>query len=164
MGATESSEFNNNEREETGDEKIKNYVVISKENTITTPPLHVEYGCMYDTDSKQEIEATTSPRILMYYSPTENNESDPVSLSEIASNINPSTNKPYITHIEICTLHLSAFSDGVYVHINDEPPTNSDFTKIKQQISTVQAAGITVLFMLGGAEVKPEQHQIQRVR
>ena len=71
--------------------------------------------------AQQEISTTSKPRMLIYYSPEENKE-NPVTLTQIAKNINPLTKKPYITHLEICTLHLCKFDDGNYIHLNNESP------------------------------------------
>ena len=117
-----------------------------------------KYDSAPKEDEMDDAKETVTPRILMYYSPNETADEkeqqklNPVTLTEIANNINPTTKKPYITHIEICTLHLSKFDTNVYIHINDESPSNSDFTSVKDSVSTAQAAGIEVLFMLGGAE------------
>ena len=66
-----------------------------------------------------------------------------------------SKNQPYITHIEICTLHLSANTPNPdpnfpSIHINDRNPGHPMFKDIKAQIPKAQSLGIKVMFMVGG--------------
>ena len=129
MGNVQSAEFAFTECEEKGEDQIENYVIISKAE---------------DTQTPAKISAYDGPRRLIYYYPKENGQQDPVTLQELAQSVNPTTNKPYITHIEICTLHLMAFSDGNYIHLNDLSPSDPNFASIKDQISIAQSAGIKV--------------------
>eukprot|EP01084_Bolivina_argentea_P269052 457147_1 len=140
--------FEFNTKEEIGSNEIENYIIISKDKKHNT--------IINDEKQNESLNVSTfsGSKRLIYYSPTENNEPNPVTLNQISQSIDPQTNKPYITHIEICSLHLSKFSDGSYIHINDLPPTNSNFTSIKSEISTCQSSGIKILFMIGGAEGK----------
>ena len=113
------------------------------------------------TDVSTIISSTTtsstatsdSKRILIYYSPNED-ESNDLDLIDIIKdeNLNPSTKSPYITHIEISTLHLKQFDDNIYIHLNDFRLNHPRFIKLRQNILKLKEQGVKVLFMMGGWE------------
>ena len=88
---------------------------------------------------------TTYKRCIIYYSPNENSTPDPVSLSDIASSA------PYITVVELSTLHINS-QDGGYISLNDLDVSDSFYDTIKSQVKALQSAGKKVFFMLGGAD------------
>ena len=102
------------------------------------------------TTNDQEIVAQ---RILIYYSPNEDDSND-LDLIDLINeeNMNPITNKPYITHIEISTLHLKQYDQNTYIHLNDLSPNNARFDKLRENIVKLQEYDVKVLFMMGGWE------------
>lgn len=53
-----------------------------------------------------------------------------------------------ITHIYIASLHLMAPG---FLHLNDDPPSSAKFNQLWSDVAQLQAHGIIVMAMLGGA-------------
>ena len=117
----------------------------SHHNTNTGGKSYTNINIRKDIDSK---------RIVIYYSPNESPDSNEISLSEIANNINEYTEYPFITVVEISTLHLKKYdsSEDTYIKLNDYSPYNSIFDDTKTGVKLLQSSGILVFFMIGGAE------------
>eukprot|EP01084_Bolivina_argentea_P235755 396599_1 len=95
-----------------------------------------------------------SQRILIYYSPNENEAND-FNLIDLINvkNLNPLTNSPYITNIEISTIHLKKYDNEYWpIHLNDLSPNSARFIKLGENIASIQEYGVKVLFMIGGWE------------
>jgi chitinase len=54
-----------------------------------------------------------------------------------------------VTHVIVATIHLDATSGNI--KLNDDPYTASKYNVLWSEVRSLQAAGITVLGMLGGA-------------
>lgn len=54
-----------------------------------------------------------------------------------------------MTHVTVATIHLDATSGNI--KLNDDPYTASKYNVLWSEVRSLQAAGITVLGMLGGA-------------
>ena len=145
-------DFSNLSTTEEGD-----FILINKDthDTNSNNSLQVKNIAPLDAhnvDFHDSDPVASCKRVVIYYSPAESPNTNSISLSDIANNINPNTKKPYINVVEICTLHLKEYSDGSYIHLNDYNPANSMFDDIKSSISLLKKQNIKVLFMLGGQE------------
>ncbi|WP_266159385.1 glycosyl hydrolase family 18 protein [Dyella silvatica] len=101
---------------------------------------------------------TASSKRVVYYDQTIYNGSSSqasnyVSLSPLwdVANINPNTQKPYVTDVIVGAFHLGAQSDGTSLHLNDNPPSDAIFNVLWKDVGTLQGKGVNVLAMLGGA-------------
>lgn len=82
--------------------------------------------------------AATARHVLAYYQTQYSNN----------SYVSPLPLKGIATDVEVAALHLN--SDGT-VHLNDDPPGASKFTQMWSDLATLQASGIKVEALLGGA-------------
>lgn len=62
--------------------------------------------------------------------------------------VSPLPLKGIATDVEVAAFHLN--SDGT-IHLNDDPPSSSKFTQMWADVATLQASGIKVEALLGGA-------------
>jgi hypothetical protein len=98
-----------------------------------------------------------SKRVIYYdqtiYHGTSSNPANYVSLAPLASsaNLNPSTQKPYVTDVIVGALHLGPQSDGTSLHLNDNPLDDAIFDPLWRETAALQDQGVNILAMLGGA-------------
>ncbi|KAI1457769.1 glycoside hydrolase family 18 protein [Annulohypoxylon moriforme] len=96
--------------------------------------------------AKAEAAAVDEHRVVIYYQTTNFNGSatEHVSLLPLISD---KSNIP-VTHVLIAAIHIT---DDPGVHLNNYPPDNSLFDAVWSDAAQLQAAGVTVMGMLGGA-------------
>ncbi|XDG01311.1 hypothetical protein ABKA04_000926 [Annulohypoxylon sp. FPYF3050] len=96
--------------------------------------------------AKKSATAVNDHRVVIYYQTTNYNGSatEHVSLLPLISD---KSNIP-VTHVLIAAIHLT---DDPGVHLNNYPPENSLFDQVWSDAAQLQAAGVTVMGMLGGA-------------
>lgn len=89
--------------------------------------------------------AAEDHRVVVYYQTTnaDGSSGDHVSLLPLIDSGNVS-----VTHVLVSAVHLSA-ADGV--HLNDFPPDNELFDDVWTDVAALQARGVVVTAMLGGA-------------
>jgi hypothetical protein len=109
-------------------------------------------------DAGPALPNTAASKRVIYYDQTiyHGTSSDPanyVSLAPLgnAPNVDPTTQKPYVTDIIVAAFHLGAQSDGTSLHLNDDPPDAAIFDPLWSETSALQAQGVNILAMLGGA-------------
>jgi hypothetical protein len=85
-----------------------------------------------------------SKRVIYYYQTL-------TDLSPIINNLNPNTQKPFATDINLSAFHLGHMSDGTLIHLNKLPPDDATFNTAWQQLGQLQSMGVSVHMMLGGA-------------
>ncbi|KAI1869742.1 uncharacterized protein JN550_005723 [Neoarthrinium moseri] len=90
--------------------------------------------------------ATNNHRVVVYYQTTNYNGSatEHVSLLPL---INSEAKIP-VTHVLVSALHIDD-KDGI--HLNDYPPDNPIFDEVWSDVAQLQAKGVVVTGMLGGA-------------
>lgn len=81
------------------------------------------------------------PRVVVYHQ-THHHQGKPVSALPLI------TYQTGVTHVIVAAIHLN---DGPYLTINDDPPTAEKFNPLWSEVSWLQASGVKVLGMLGGA-------------
>ncbi|WP_025359863.1 glycosyl hydrolase family 18 protein [Kutzneria albida] len=86
-------------------------------------------------------QAASSSRVVVYYQ-TQYNGGHYVSPKALTDN------KTGVTDIEVAAVHLNANS---VVHLNDDPPESAKFTQMWKDLAAMQARGVHVLAMVGGA-------------
>ncbi|KAI1410124.1 glycoside hydrolase family 18 protein [Hypoxylon sp. FL1857] len=90
--------------------------------------------------------AANDHRVVIYYQTTNYNNSatEHVSLLPLVNNAPVS-----VTHVLIAAIHL--IDDDGGVHLNDYPPDNARFDQVWSDAAQLQAKGVAVMGMLGGA-------------
>jgi chitinase len=93
-----------------------------------------------------------APKRIIYYYQTQYFNGNYVSLAPISNQINPHTHKPVTTDVMVAAFHLGFNTDNTpYIHLNDNVPGDPMFDVMWGEVATLQAAGVTVRMMLGGA-------------
>ncbi|KAK3491442.1 glycoside hydrolase superfamily [Neurospora crassa] len=84
------------------------------------------------------------PRLITYYQTHHTPSGDPISVL-------PFLQKPGInlTHLILAAIHINSDPEGIT--LNDHPPSHERFTTLWAELRILQASGIKVLGMLGGA-------------
>ncbi|KAK5993719.1 hypothetical protein PT974_07155 [Cladobotryum mycophilum] len=84
------------------------------------------------------------PRIVTYYQTLHDSSGKPISIL-------PLLNEPgiSITHVILAAIHVN--EDPQRLHLNDHPPHDSRYETLWEELRVLQASGIKVLGMLGGA-------------
>ncbi|KAH8668521.1 glycoside hydrolase superfamily [Xylariales sp. PMI_506] len=85
-------------------------------------------------------------RVVIYYQTTNLNSSDTSHVSLLPLITSSSTVS--VTHVLVAAIHIQ--SDAT-IHLNDYPPDNELFDAVWSDVAQLQAAGVTVGGMLGGA-------------
>ena len=85
--------------------------------------------------------ADTTKRVVVYYQTQYSN-------GTYVSPLPLLTNNTGVTDVEVAAVHLD---DNSVVHLNDDPPDSAKFTQMWQDLGTMQAQGVHVLAMVGGA-------------
>lgn len=83
-------------------------------------------------------------RVIYYYQTL-------TDLSPVIKNLNPVTRRPYTTDINLAAFHLGPQSDGTFMHLNNRPPDDPTFKTPWRQLAQLQAMGVKLHMMLGGA-------------
>jgi chitinase len=86
-------------------------------------------------------QAATSHRVVVYYQTQYNN-------SVYVSPLGLTNNNTGVTDVEVGAIHLDANS---VVHLNDNPPSDPMFTQMWADLAAMQAKGVHVNAMVGGA-------------
>ena len=57
-----------------------------------------------------------------------------------------------VTHLHLSAIHFGTNKDGsLYIHLNDNDPESSKFTKVWQQCEALSLMGVKIILMIGGA-------------
>jgi chitinase len=91
------------------------------------------------------VAAAAAPHRVVYYYQTLTD------LSPVLTNLNPATHRPYATDVFLASFHLGRMRDGSRIHLNDHPPDDPVFATPWRQLAALQADGVKVHAMLGGA-------------
>lgn len=100
------------------------------------------------------------PRVVVYHQTHHDRQGKPVSALPLI------TNQTGVTHVIVAAIHLN---DGPYLTINDDPPTAAKFKPLWGEVTWLQASGVKVLGMLGGAakgsynRLDGDQSQVYRI-
>ncbi|MCJ1393322.1 hypothetical protein MMC18_006194 [Xylographa bjoerkii] len=99
------------------------------------------------------IPSLTTPRLIIYHQTHHTPSSTPISLLPLLTQPQP---RP--THIILAAIHLNAprllqssFTPIPPLHLNDHPPSHPRFSTLWAEVALLQAAGMSILGMLGGA-------------
>src|SRR5262245_154977 len=76
-----------------------------------------------------------SKRVIYYYQTL-------TDLSPIINHLNPDTQKPFATDINLSAFHLGHMSDGTLIHLNRMPPDDPSFNTVWQQLGQLQSMGV----------------------
>ncbi|KAI1107204.1 glycoside hydrolase family 18 protein [Jackrogersella minutella] len=97
--------------------------------------------------AKEAAAAVDDHRVVIYYQTTNYNNSatEHVSLLPLISNASDIS----VTHVLIAAIHV--IDDDGGIHLNDYPPDNALFDQVWSDAAQLQAAGVTVMGMVGGA-------------
>ncbi|KAI0180327.1 glycoside hydrolase family 18 protein [Hypoxylon sp. FL1284] len=87
--------------------------------------------------------AVDDHRVVIYYQTTQLNNS----ATEHISLLPLIENEIAVTHVLVAAIHVMDAS----IHLNDYPPENPIFDQVWSDTAQLQAAGVTVMGMLGGA-------------
>ena len=90
-----------------------------------------------------ERSASELPRLVIYFQTTHDSNNNPISML-------PLINEKHIalTHLIVCSFHVNANS---VIHLNDYPPDDPHFDTLWAEAAVVQASGVRVMGMVGGA-------------
>jgi hypothetical protein len=92
----------------------------------------------------------TSKRVIYHYQ-TPYYQGKYVFLAKIWKQIDLQTHKPITTDVLVAAFHLGYDSNNeVYIHLNDNVPSDAMFKIMWEQVATLQKNGVSVR-MLGGA-------------
>lgn len=87
------------------------------------------------------------PRVIVYYQTHHHPDGSPISVL-------PLIQKPDVrlTHLNLAALHVNQKDDpSQIITLNDHPPSHPSFASLWAELRVLQAAGVKVLGMLGGA-------------
>ena len=103
-------------------------------------------------------ETRFSPEIIYYNQGFFGNGTTPeyISMKPIWTTCDPQTEKPYTTQVYICSYNMgphypNLLPDTPYIHVNDMPLDDTNFTPLYSEIDSLKKYGVKVLMMLGGA-------------
>ncbi|GAB1318035.1 chitinase [Madurella fahalii] len=83
------------------------------------------------------------PRLIIYYQTTHDSLGRPISMLPLITE-----NQIALTHLIVCSFHINA---GGNMHLNDYPPHTPLFHTLWNETRIMQAAGVKVMGMVGGA-------------
>ncbi|KJR86227.1 chitinase [Sporothrix schenckii 1099-18] len=86
----------------------------------------------------------TLPRLVIYFQTTHDASGRPISLLPLITEKGIA-----LTHLIVCSFHVGA--DGAALLLNDYPPSDARFQTLWREVQTLQAAGVRVMGMVGGA-------------
>lgn len=90
-----------------------------------------------------EKRATSTPRLVQYVQTFHDTAGKPLSLLPLL------TQNTKVTDVLLASLHLNSAPGDI--HLNDDPPNATIFAQTWQEVKTLQANGIKVGALLGGA-------------
>ncbi|KAI9047212.1 hypothetical protein LZ554_008666 [Drepanopeziza brunnea f. sp. 'monogermtubi'] len=90
------------------------------------------------------IPASDTPRIVIYYQTQHNQDGTPCSILPIITQPNIR-----VTHVNLAAIHLNDPPGNI--HLNDHAPSDPRYLTLWAELRVLQASGIKVLGMLGGA-------------
>ena len=82
------------------------------------------------------------PKVVVYHQ-THHRDGQPVSILPLI------TNQTGVTHVIVAAIHLNEGPGNIT--LNDDPPTAAKFNGLWGEVAWLQASGVKVLGMLGGA-------------
>ncbi|OAA58430.1 endo-N-acetyl-beta-D-glucosaminidase precursor [Niveomyces insectorum RCEF 264] len=83
------------------------------------------------------------PRLAIYFQTTHDGNGNPISMLPLITEKDIA-----LTHLIVCSFHINANST---IHLNDFPPDSPHFATLWNETAILQAAGIRVMGMVGGA-------------
>lgn len=83
------------------------------------------------------------PRLVIYYQTTHDSLGRPISMLPLITE-----NQIALTHLIVCSFHVNS---GGNLHLNDYPPDTPLFYALWNETRIMQAAGVKVMGMVGGA-------------
>ena len=86
-----------------------------------------------------------TPRIVVYHQTHHTPQGEHISTLPLFT----SKSAPQVTHLVLAALHIN--DDPARLTLNDHPPSHPRFTTLWAELRALQAAGVKVLLMLGGA-------------
>jgi hypothetical protein len=90
------------------------------------------------------IPRATLPRVVVYYQTTHDPDGKHISILPLIMQPDVA-----ITHLVVAAVHIN--EDPSAITLNDRPPTDSRFVSVWAELRVLQASGVKVLAMLGGA-------------
>ncbi|KAK8022045.1 chitinase [Apiospora rasikravindrae] len=102
----------------------------------------------YAAETNAAAAAADDHRVVVYYQTTNVNNSatDHISMLPLIDPSRPIS----VTHVLIAAIHIVDEQDG-WIRLNDFPPANPRFDAVWSDAAQLQAAGVTVTAMIGGA-------------
>ncbi|CAK7239444.1 MAG: hypothetical protein STHCBS139747_000875 [Sporothrix thermara] len=93
----------------------------------------------------------TLPRLVVYFQTTHDSATgEPISMLPLITEKGIA-----LTHLIVCSFHIgqpaTATTAATPLHLNDYPPSDARFTTLWQEAAMLQAAGVRVMGMVGGA-------------
>jgi hypothetical protein len=96
--------------------------------------------------------ATAAAQRVVFYYQTQYYNGQYISLEPMWTHLDPQTHLPIVTDVMIAAVHLGFNANNTpYIHINDNEPGAKMFDVMWPQVATLQKAGVSARFMLGGA-------------
>lgn len=102
--------------------------------TVAFPALH--------TPLQKQAAGASAPRLVEYVQTFHNTSGGHLPLLSL---LNKDTR---LTHVNLAALHVNGPGD---IHLNDVSPNDTSFDQLWTEVTKLQAGGIQVLFMMGGA-------------
>ncbi|KAL1891027.1 hypothetical protein Sste5346_007850 [Sporothrix stenoceras] len=102
-----------------------------------------------DDDAKTPIYYLyTLPRLVVYFQTTHNQQTgQPISMLPLVTKQGIA-----LTHLIVCSFHIGVpGSSSPDLHLNDYPPSDPRFDTLWSEVAVLQAAGVRVMGMVGGA-------------
>ncbi|KAK2623888.1 hypothetical protein QTJ16_006522 [Diplocarpon rosae] len=90
------------------------------------------------------VPPTHTPRIVVYYQTQHNPDGTPCSILPIITEPNIA-----VTHVNLAAIHLNDPPGNI--HLNDHAPSDPRYVTLWAELRVLQASGVKVLGMLGGA-------------
>lgn len=90
----------------------------------------------------------TLPRLVVYFQTTHNQQTgQPISMLPLVTKQGIA-----LTHLIVCSFHIGVpGSSSPNLHLNDYPPSDPRFDTLWSEVAVLQAAGVRVMGMVGGA-------------
>lgn len=111
------------------------------------PALHGDDLSPDNADKMAPIPAPGLPRIVVYYQTHHHPDGRPISVLPLIQ-----TPDIRLTHLMVAAIHVNRKEDPAHIiTLNDHLPSHPSFTTLWAELRVLQAAGVKVLGMLGGA-------------
>lgn len=103
------------------------------------------FGLILSNHIHDVIKRVTSdlPRLVIYFQTTHDSDGNPISMLPLITEQGIA-----LTHLIVCSFHINANS---VIHLNDYPPDDPHFYTLWNETVIMQAAGVKVMGMIGGA-------------